>query len=395
MISRRESKQALAGLLAFSLACAPARALISLNDGRDRLYVTGTMGFGWDSNVFANRDAESDYTANTQLRLEYQRRAGWIGVNAGMSLDSTRYNELETENFDNPRFDLELTKQSGRTTGSVTLSAARQSRADAAVNVRSESWNYASGLNFRYPIVGIYTLSGSLGYSRVEYVGAAAFPDLSTYTAMFDLIRLFSSERDLMFGYRYRHMETSADAAMDDHAFTAGLTGRLIRGVNGSLRAGYQTRLPDGLLNGRPQSSFSSWTASGSATYAINKRMNLTGTLAKDFSTTANTISVDTTTASLDAQYAYSSHWTLSASASLGDNKFLGEEGRVILIPTLPPVRGPARHDTFASASVAINYSLNEHLKASASYNWFQNWSNDAIADFVRTSYNLNLSTRW
>lgn len=395
MISRREFHRALALLLAISLACPPAQALVSLNDGHDHLYVTGTVGFGWDSNVFANSNAQSDYSMTTSIVTEYARRAGWIGVNASLELDGARYNNLKTENFNNPKFNAEFTKQTGRTTGSLTLSAARESRADAAVNLRTTSWNYAAGLNFRYPIVTIYTLSGQLGYSQVKYVDNI-FPQLSTYSASLDLIRIFSTERDVMAGYRFRRAETSISSSYDDHAFTLGMTGKLIRGINGSLRAGYQIRVPHGFVEGGgAQPTFSSWTASGSATYAINKRTNLTGTIAKDFSTTATDASVDTTTASLDGQFAYSSHWVLTGSLSGGDSRFLGDSGRTVLQPGPPLILGPSRHDDFVTASLSLNYSLNEHLKIAATYAWFKNWSNNSFATFVRNSYNLNLSSRW
>lgn len=382
-------------MLAILLACPPAHALVSLNDGHDHLYVTGSMAMGWDSNLFANSEAKSDYTVSTSIVADYQRRAGWIGVNATVAIDSARYNVFQSQNFNNPRLSMELTKQTGRTTGSLTLSAARQSRADAAVNVRTTSWNYNAGLNFRYPIVTIYTLSGQIGYSGIKYVDSI-YPDLSTYSASVDLIRLLSTERDLSVGYRYRRSETSISSSYDDHSVNAGLSGKLIRGVNGSLRVGYQVRVPHGFTeDGKQQPTFSSWTASGSSTYALNKRMNFTGTLAKDFSTTATDTSVDTTTATLDFQYAYSSHWTLSLSASGGDSRFIGDSGRVVISLGPPLVLGPSRHDQFATANASLNYSMNEHLKIAASYAWFKNWSNLAFADFVRTSYNLNVSSRW
>jgi hypothetical protein len=391
MISRRDFHRALCLLLALALTCAPANALVSLNDGHDHIYATGTVGFAWDSNVFANSDAKSDYSTTASVVLEYARRAGWIGVNANLELDATRYNHLTTENFNNPKFSAELTKQTGRTTGSLTLSAARESRADAAVNMRTTSWNYASGLNFRYPIVTMYTLSGQLGYSLMKYVDNV-FPQLATYSAGADLIRIFSTERDVMIGYRFRRSETGVGTSFDDHSATLGLSGKLIRGINGTLRAGYQIRQPRGYTI--PQPTTGSWTASGSATYALNKRMNLTGTLAKDFATTATDVSVDTTTASLGYQYAYSSHWTFSADLSGGDSRFLGAGGLVEISPGPPPVKRP-RHDDYLTASLSANYSLNEHLKVSAGYAWFKNWSTTSFGDFVRSSYFLNLSSRW
>lgn len=383
-------------MLALSLACTPAHALVSLNDGHDHIYVTGNVGWAWDSNLFANSDAKADSSQTASIVAEYQRRAGWIGVNVNAQVESAVYNHYTAENFNNPKVELELTKQTGRTTGSITLSASRDSRADAAVNIRTTSWNYATGLNFRYPIVTIYTLSGQLGYSTVKYAGDV-FPQLSTYTASFDLIRLYSTERDVMLGYRFRREETSINTTFDDHAFTAGLTGKLIRGLNGSLRAGYQIRVPHGAEPGAMQdSTFGSWTASASASYPINKRLNFTGSIAKDFSTTANDLSVDTTTTAIDADYAFSSHWTFSANGGFGDSRFLGVGGLREVSAGPPPIYvGPRRHDQYLTASLSANYSLNEHLKVSASYAWFKNWSTLTFADFVRSSYNLNLSSRW
>lgn len=395
MTLRRALRHALVSVLALSLVYSPVHALVSLNDGHDHIYVTGSVTMGWTSNLFANSDAKSDYSVGSSLVVEYQRRAGWIGVNASVGIDATSYNVFTEENFANPKFSAEFTKQTGRTTGSLTLSAARQSRADAAINTRTTSWNYGAGLNARYPIVSIYTLTGSLSYSQAKYLDSV-FPDLATYAASIDLIRLLSSERDLTVGYRYRLTEASVNSGYDDHSINAGLSGKLIRGLNGSLRAGYQTRVPFGTtVTGRPEPTHSSWTASGSATYALNKRANFTGTISKDFSTTATTASVDTTTASLDFQYAYSSSWSLTANASVGDSRFLGEGGRLVLDQGPPLLLGPQRHDTFLAYSASVNYSMNEHLKVSASYNWFQNWSNEPFADFIRSGYSLHLSSRW
>jgi len=47
---------------------------------------------------------------------------------------------------------------------------------------------------------------------------------------------------------------------------------------------------------------------------------------------------VDTTTATIDTQYAYNSHWSATASATFGDSKFLGESGRIVLTGATPAV---------------------------------------------------------
>lgn len=382
-----------ATVLAALVACQPARALVSLNDGHDKIYVNATTAVGFDSNVFANSDDRRSAVYSTSVSAEYTRRAGWIGVNANAAVNSSKFGSIDGQDFINPTFGLELTKQTGRTTGSITASASRESRADADANTRSTYWNIPLGFNFKYPIVNTYTLAGSLGYSSRRYENEFVFASLESYSAALDLFHTMTQERDVLLGYRYRYSETSRASNAIDHGFSLGLAGKLIRGVSGNLRVGYQTRILQTVF-GRQQ-SFGSWTASGTANYAINKKMNLSGTIAKDFATTATDASVDSTTVTIDTQYAHNSHWSVAGSASYGDNAFLGEGGRVVLLVGPPRVLGPQRHDDFLTASATLNYSHNEHFKASLSYSWFKNWSTLSYADFVRSSITLTFSTRW
>jgi hypothetical protein len=399
MILWRDIRAFLAVLLATSLACSPAHALVTFNDGHDKIHVSAGISVSHDSNVFANSDDRGDYVYSTSLSAQYTRRAGWIGVNATAGLSTSQFATIEGQDFNNPNFGLEFTKQSGRTTGSLTLSAARESRADAAVNLRSTSWNIPVGLNFKYPIVGTYTLVGGLGYSSRRYLDETVFASLATYHAAVDLMHILTTERDVMAGYRYRFSETSRHSSSTDHSASLGLSGRLIRGINGNLRVGYQTRISDGLRDaaGRRmgRTSYDSWTASGSATYALGKKIHFIGSLAKDFSTTATDASVDTTSVNLDGQYAYSSHLSFGGSVSFGDSQYLGENGRVVINAGPPPLLGPQRHDNYLNWTGSLNYSLNDHLRAAFSYSWFQNWSTASFGDFVRSAWTLTVSTNW
>jgi len=374
------------------VACPPAWALVALNDGRDRIFVTGSFSVSHDSNVFANSDNEGDFVYSSGIVAEYVRRAGWIGVNGSMGISGSHFDRNSDQNFRNPRYSLEFTKQSGRTTGSLLFSGARESRADAAVNLRSTSWNYNTGLNFKYP-AGINTFTGQLGYSSRAYVADTIFADLATYTAGLDVIRMLPAERELVAGYRYRLSETSRDTATSDHAATLGLSGRLIRGVVGSIRGGMQTRIPHGGLPG--QGSFSSWTMSGTTAYALSRRLNFTLQLAKDFSTTATDASVDALSADLNASFTMNRKVAMSFGAGWGTTQFLGENGRVVINAGPPPLLGAQREDSYGTWSAGVNYGVNDHLKTGLSYSWFQNWSSTPYADFVRKSWNLNLSSRW
>ncbi|MFM9079873.1 MAG: hypothetical protein ACKOTE_07015, partial [Opitutaceae bacterium] len=79
------------GLLLACAAAAPlARALISLDEGRQKIFVNLGASVTEDSNVFMSSDAKRDLVYGTSLSAEYTRRAGWIGVNAAIAVDSSR-----------------------------------------------------------------------------------------------------------------------------------------------------------------------------------------------------------------------------------------------------------------------------------------------------------------
>jgi len=388
----RELRALLALALAALLVATPAHGLVTLNfnDGHDHIHVSATANVSSDSNVFAARDGKGDYIVSSGLTAEYTRRAGWIGVNASVGVGASHFLTLKGEDFANPSFSAELTKQSGRTTGSLTLSATRESRADAALNTRSTSWAYTAGLNYAYPVIERFKLAGNFGYSAHKYLDTTSLINLSTYSAGINLFYVYNTERDLSAGYRYRYTETSINSSTTDHDFSVGMSGRIIRGLNGSVRIGYQFRVP----SGSSTATFSGLSANGSTTYALNRKVNLTAQISKDFSTTATDSSVDTTAADLSLQYARNSHWSLTGSIGGGDSRFLGQSGRVVISAGPPPVFGASRRDDFFHWDAGISYARSEHLKLAFTYGWFRNWSTTPFADFVRSSWNLNLNSR-
>lgn len=370
---------ALAAVLAAGIACPPAPALVSLNDGRNQIFVTASAGFTWDSNIYANATSSGDYLFNAALGLELKRRAGLIAVDGSVMIDATQFADNTSENSLNPRFRTEFSKQSGRTTGVLALGAARQSRADSATNLRSESWLYDATLNLKYPVIERYSIAGSVGYSRLDYLNNAILVDLETFSASADLFYVYTSERDLFAGYRYRHGDTSASTAFDDHAFTLGVSGRILPKLNGVVRFGYQVRQPSGTA----EDSYEAFTASAAATWNLSRRLGLTVQAAKDFSTTATNLNVDALTFNLDAQYTMNSKLSFSAGVGYGINDFLGAPGG-------------NRHDEFFSWTAGVTYRvLDERLSASLVYAYLRNWSTLDYSDFERNSLNLNLSSRF
>ena len=375
------------------LGCAAAvplsRALISFDDGRQKIFVNITASVTEDSNVFMSSDNRRDLVYGASLSAEYTRRSGWIGVNAAMSVDSSRFSSLQDQDFDNPAFRLELLKQGGRTTGSFNLAASRESRADPSVNTRSTFWNVPMGLSVRYPLAGAYTVSSSLNYSSRDYLDEKAFASLDTYSTSLDIVRIMSSVREVYAGYRYRFSETSRDTSSADHAFSIGLSGKLIRGLNGNLRAGLQTRSATGRLPGNDK--YTSWFASGSTSYEVSRKLRLTGSISKDYSTTATDDIVDTTNLSISARYAATAKINLSLSTSYGESEYVGQAAANL------PGGKPAsnRKDRFISSDLSLSYTLNEHWQSSVTYSQFLNTSTFTLADFNRSTWNANVSSRW
>jgi hypothetical protein len=377
-----------AGLALGGLAFTPlARALVTLEDGRDKIFVTGTAGIAYDSNVFANSGSGGSMTYNASVGIEYVRRAGWIGVNASVVWTFQRYANYSAQNYADPAYSLELDKESGRTTGALTLSAQKQNRADVDVNTIDTSWAYAAGLSVRYPVIDRYSFSAGFNYAYTDYSDQALFTNLSQYAANLQLFYVLSEQRDLFVGYRYRYNESSGVAHDVDHNVFAGVTGRILPGLNGSLQVGYQLRFPyeHDTTRGGTEGDY---TVTGSTTWDLNRKSNLTGTVTKDFGVTATAISIDTLNAALTYTYSYSAKLSAFAGIGGGETDFLGDNGRVY-------PHGPQRRDLDFTWNVGLNFTLNQHFKATLSYDSIRNWSNLSIAEFPRELVNLTLTSRW
>lgn len=300
-------------------------------------------------------------------------------MNASVALDASSFAANTGENFQNPRFSVEFTKNSGRTTGSLLLSAARQSRADSAANLRNESWSYEAGLNLKYPVIERYSIAGGVGYALRDFKDNTILVDLATYSANVDLFYIYNTERDIIAGYRIRYGETSAQNSYYDHAFTVGISGKILPKIGGTIRAGYQLREP-GSGNGE---SYHAITASGTATWAASKKMNVALSISKDFSTTSTNVSVDALSLNLKAQYALNSRVALFVGGGYGISDFLGAVGA-------------GRQDQNISFDAGFQWTVfSEHLKVNAGYSYFYNWSTLSFSTFERNSITVSASSQF
>jgi hypothetical protein len=365
-------------LSALALGGSSARALVSLNDGHDKVFVTGTLGFSWDSNIDANALGGSDVITTAGVLAEYVRHAGMLGIDASLGATQYLFGSHNQNNSINPSARLEISKSAGRTTGSLALFARRDNQTDSSANKRALSWNYGADLALNYPVIERYSLAGDFGYDYRDFKGGSNLVDVRSATAGANLFYMLDSQRDLFGGYRYRHDITTGTSRYDDHDFHLGLKGRILPKLIGTVSGGYQHRES---LSG-PQEKFDSWSASATATWSIDKKTSLTGMLTKDFRTTAIDLPSDTEGASLRLARTLNSRWNLAADLGVGHIRYLGR-------------RSDGRTDTYLSAGVALEYSMNDHFKASLGYNYLENWSSLSFADYKRNSISLSLRSRW
>ena len=384
---KRQHRLLTAVAVALAAASAPSsRGLVSLEDGKDHVFVDGSVEVGYDSNVFANALSGGSMIYRGSLGTDFTRRAGWIGVNAKASLDWARYGSFRNQNYVDPKLSAELTKQTGRTTGSLTVSVQRENRADVEVNTRDISWNYDVGLNFQYPVIERYSISGTFDYNRADYQNQALFTNLTTYSENLYLYYILNEQRDLFLDYRLRYSDESTGNFDVDNSLSAGVSGKVYGPFNGSLQVGYQTRTAHGGANNGE--SFDDLTMSGSATWNLSRRMTFTANLARDYSTTATALSIETTSAGLTFQDSFTAKASTTLTATVGQTKFLGEEG--ILEPS-----GERRVDSYLSLYVAYFYTIDQHLKVSLSYGYYLSHSTLAYADFPRSQLDMTLSSHW
>jgi len=374
-----------AAVIAAAVASPAARALVSLQDGLDHAYVNATVAEGYDSNVFANSLSGGSFVTEGSLGIEFTRRAGWIGVNASAELDFARYADFRSQDYVDPKVTAEFTKQSGRTTGSLTMSIQKQDRADVDVNTRDTAWIYDVGLNLQYPVIERYSLTGTLDYNQTDYLDKALFTDLTTYTGNLYLYYILNDERDLFIDTRARYTNEGAGVDSLDKALSAGVSGRVYGPFNGSVQGGLQERTVN---RGPEKGTYLDFTASGTATWNLNRRMTLTANLSRDFSTTAEAQSIEDSSAGLTFQDSLTARASLTLIGTVGENRFLGDDA--IIDPS-----GERRTDYFYALSAQYYYTINEHLKCSVTYSYYRGFSDLAIADFPREQVFLSLTSHW
>jgi hypothetical protein len=365
-------------LLVGGILPAPALALLTFDQGHDQLFVTGTFGVEYDTNIEANEFGQADTIYSAGAGLEYTRHAGIIAVDASTGLSISRFNKDTTDDFSDPHVQAEFSAKDDRTTADLTLSTARESEADIISGIRAVSWNDAAGLNVKYRVTDRYSIAGIFNYSLQDFVNAPQLTNITGYSAGTDLYYTINSARDLFAGYTFGLQQTSNGLSYYDHSFNVGLSGKILPKLNGTASVGYEVEVP----HGSSDRSTGSMTEDVALTWNFSRRLKITGDLSQNFSATSIGGSVNTLAASLDATFAMNAKTSLTSGIGGGNNRFIG-------------AAADGRRDTYFTWNAGANYTFNEHFTISAGYVYYENWSTLSFSDFIRHTIDLTLNVRF
>ena len=271
----------------------------------------------------------------------------------------------------------------------MTLGIQREDRADVDVNTRDISWNYNVGLNFNYPVIERYSISGILRLQPGGLPGPGSlFTNQTTYSGNLYLYYILNEVRDLFVDYRTQYTDEARGFGDEvDRSLSAGVSGKVFGPFNGSLQAGYDVRSPNG-STGKNSVRSDDWSASGTLTWNMSRRMTLSSDISREFSTTAEALSIDTSRLGLTFQDSLTAKASLTLDAAVGENAFLGASGAVT-------PGGEQRVDRFLSLGGSYFYTLDKHLKAYVTYDYYRSWSTLPYAEFPRDQIDVGLTTHW
>ena len=362
-------------LIVLSATCPRALALLTFNDGKDLVFVNATYTFGFDSNIFTRAVATSSATQNFTFGATYSRKAGLIGVNAGLGWNFGDFSQVKGQNFADPSYSLTFTKGTGRTTGSLSFSAQKTDVPDPNANNRAVAWDYSSALSLRYPVNDRYYVTNSTSYASTLYTNRALFTDLGSLSDGIDLNYVFDSKLDFSGGYTFGLSKTT-DTTDYDHSFTVGASGSLLPKLTGSFDIGYEERLSDYLDSTQ---AYGSITAGGSLSWRYSRELSFSSAISRGFSTSSTDVNINTTNVALTTDVNAIRRLRTNFVVSYTETAFLG-------------VLGAGRRDTLWEFVANLGTAITTHVRANLAYAYMINYSNLGSAEFTRQTLSLTLS---
>jgi hypothetical protein len=356
-----------------------AHALLTFDDGKDKVFVTATYSFGYDTNVFTQKVAQGAVTEAFSLSATYSRRAGVISVDASTGFSSGTFSGLLGQAYNDPNLAVTFTKGTGRTTGSLGISVAENDVPDPVANNRARSWNYSGDLNLRYPVNERYYFTDTLSGSETDYLNKVLYFDSQSLNNAFDVNYVYDSKLDLNGGYVFG-LDTTKDTIAIMNGYSVGASGSILPKLSGSLSFG-QT-WDDAFYSNARFEGFQDWTATTALKWAFSRSLTFSGSVTKGFSISSTDISTDSTTATLSADMALGKRLRGTIGVDYIPTRFLGR-------------KGAGRKDYLWEVPVTLYTAITTHIRVSLSYAYEVNYSNFSSARFTAEVVTLSITATY
>ena len=349
------------------------------NDGADQVIVTASYSIGYDTNIFAQRVKHGALTQTASAGAAYTRRAGLISVSAGVNVNAGSFAGLPDQHYLDPSFTLGFTKGEGRTTGSLSFTAAKTNAPDPVANDRAVAWGYSGALSLRYPLIDRYFFTNATTVGGSSYQNQAIFADQTSYSDSFAVNVIYDSKLTVDSGYNISLSQTH-DTTNTSQGFVIGGTGTLLPQVTGTLSAGYA--FDQGDTTHEKAQSYQSFSGTASLNWNFSRTLSFTGSANKAFGISSTDVVTNTTTAAV------------TASGNLG-KRFRTDIGINYVGTDFLSPNGLGRKDTLIEIPANLGTALTTHVRLNLNYTWMENYSNISTGRFVRETLTLTITATY
>ncbi|HVW19968.1 MAG TPA: hypothetical protein VHC86_02030 [Opitutaceae bacterium] len=370
------------GLVLGWICAAPwAHAFLTFDDGKDKVFVSSTYAFGYDTNVFARAAKQGSITQNWSFEADYTRRAGIISVAASANVNFGAFAGLPGQDYADPGFTLDLTKGTGRTTGSVDLTLNKVNAPDPVANNRAIAWQYSGALALRYPINERFFLSNSLVSGGSAYANRILFTDLSTYSDAFNVNIVYDSKLDFSGGYTV-DLDQTHDVTVLDHSVVLGANGALWSKITGSLVLGYTLNDTYYSHPHFPTGTFDAYDVQAKLDWRFAPWLSFSGSAARNLGISSTDVADDSITLGLFADMSIGKKLRLHTGVNYIPTRYLGRNSQ-------------GRRDYLFEYQASLQTALTTHINIGVSYLFSENYSNLSFSRFIRETVSADINAKY
>jgi hypothetical protein len=366
--------------LSLSLCGPSTQALVNLGEGEITLSAAGSVYY--DSEIRARDTGQEDMVLSLRTGITYSRPSKAFDFSTTLGITAQRYLDFDEFDQENFFFDLSFSpRQEIRTSrlaisGSIILDSETRSDEELGEIITTRTYGVTAGL--LYDPNRSYNLRLTASATRED-------PDSDRYNEQDRLSLGLTGEIPINetafaeLGASYNKIEsdqTSAAANSDTYILFAGLDGQLLPKLNGSIRAGLQTRETSGL--GDDTTPY----AAGALTWTIDETSSLNLTLSRSVGTTFDDRASEMTTARLGARRQLNRRLSGSVGLEYRKDDFQA---------TGPGSRSDEENGVFAG----LYYDLTRNTNLSFDVRYIDQSSDDPEFDFERWRIGVSASGSW